>query len=414
MFQKFKNTYHEYPQNFWVLVGALFIDRVGGSLVYPFLALFITEKFNVGMTQVGAIFAIHAGGAFFGNMVGGAFADKFGRKTMLIIGLVFSAAVSILMGFINDWELFYGLAFVTGLLSEFGGPAVQAMMADILPPDKRPDGFGILRVVINLSVTIGPAIGGLLAGIDYLLLFITDTLVSLMTALIVLIKLPETKPALLQGQKEETVAQSLGGYSRVLKDKVFLAVIFLTTFTAIVYRQMSSTLSVFLRDVHGVLPRLYGYLLSMNAAMVVLFQFPVTRRVKRFHPLAIMAAGNVLYAVGFGLFGFTGQLWQFFAAMAILTVGEMVIAPIMQTMIADLAPQDMRGRYMAAFHVGWGVASAVGPWAAGVVLDNYNPNWIWYAGGIICSIVALGYFVLKGRVGHRFISLSEREKENMA
>jgi MFS family permease len=414
MFTRLKAAYQDYPKNFWILVGALFIDRVGGALIYPFLALYITGKFNVGMTEVGIIFAIHSGGAFFGNMAGGAFADKFGRKTMLVIGLVFSASITILMGLINEWELFYGLAFVTGLLSEFGGPAVQAMIADILPLEKRTDGFGILRVVINLSVTIGPAIGGVLAGINYLLLFITDSVISIITAIIVILALPETKPALKEGQVEETVVQSFGGYGRVLKDRVFLAFIFLSTFTMIVYMQMNSTLSVFMRDVHNIPAQYFGYLLSVNAAMVVLFQFFVTRRVKRFHPLLVMMVGNLFYAVGFGLFGFTAFYWQFILAMVILTIGEMINAPVMQTLVASIAPDHMRGRYMAVFHTGWGIAAAIGPLAAGVILDNYDPNWIWYAGGIICSVVALGYIVLKGRVGHRFVSLSERDKENMA
>lgn len=414
MLKKLRETYHDYPKNFWILIGALFIDRVGGALIFPFLALYITSKFNVGMTEVGIIFAIHSGAAFLGNIVGGAFADKFGRKKMLLIGLIFSAATSLLMGFVKEWEVFYGLAFVTGLLSNFGGPAVQAMLADILPAEKRPDGFGILRVVMNLSVTIGPAIGGVLAGVNYLLLFITDCVISCITALIVYFTLPETKPALAEGQQEETVLQSLAGYGRVLKDKIFLAIIFLTTFTAIVYMQMNSTLSVFLRDVHGISARNFGYLLSLNAAMVVVFQFLVTKRVKKIHQLSVMTLGNLFYAIGFGLFGFTSHYWQFVIAMVILTIGEMFIAPIIQTLIANIAPEDMRGRYMATFHIGWGIAAAIGPLTAGVVLDNYNPNWIWYAGGIICSFVAIGYFVLKLRIGDRFKPLENGKKEIVA
>lgn len=403
MFADLKNTFREYPRNFWVLIGALFIDRVGGSLVFPFLALYITSKFNVGMTEVGQIFAIYFGGAFFGNAIGGAFADKFGRRTMLIIGLVLSAASTILMGLVDNWDVFDQVVLLAGLLSEFGGPAVHAMIADILPIEKRAEGFGFLRVAANLSVTIGPAIGGLLAGIDFLLLFITDCVISVITAVIVFLALPETKPAPKKGAQEETIIQSLGGYFRVLKDKVFLVLIFLSTFTEFVYIQMNSTLSVFMRDMHGFPAQNFGYLLSINAAMVVLFQFMITRRVKRFHPLKVMLVANLLYAVGFGLFGFAVTYWHFITAIVILTIGEMVHAPVMQAMIANLAPEDMRGRYTAVFHTGWGVAAAFGPWAAGIVLDNYNPNWIWYAGGIICSSVALGFLLLKLRAGNRFL-----------
>ena len=130
MFKKIKSTLNEYPRTFWILISALFIDRVGGALIFPFLSLYITSKFNVGLAEVGALFAVNSLSSLFGNMVGGALADKFGRKTMLIIGLVFSALVSLGMGFINDWEMFYLLAFLTGFVSEFGGPAAQAMLTD--------------------------------------------------------------------------------------------------------------------------------------------------------------------------------------------------------------------------------------------------------------------------------------------
>ncbi len=406
MLTKIKNGYKEYPKPFKVLVLATLIDRLGGFLLFPFFSIYIIERFGVGMTQVGFLFAVFAGGSIIGSTIGGALADKYGRRSMLIIGLVFSAGSSLGMGFVEDWELFYLLAFLTGFISNFGGPAVQAMLADILPVEKRPDGFGLLRVTMNLAVTIGPAIGGVLAGINYLLLFIIDCVVSIITAIIVYFALPETKPEIPEGKKEESLLQSFGGYRKVFRDKLFLAFLFLTIFTAIVYMQMNTTLSVFLRDVHGTSPQGFGYIMSLNAAMVVLFQFWMTRRVKKYHQLSAMVVGNLLFAVGFAMYGFTNMYWGFLAAMVIITIGEMIIAPIVQTMVANLAPEDMRGRYMAAYHLGWGIASAVGPLAAGIVIDNYNPNWVWYAGGIICSMVALGYFILKTRIGERFQPLS--------
>lgn len=403
MLAKLRSNMGEYPRHFWMLIGALFIDRVGGALIFPFLSLYITNKFNVGMTEVGGIFAIHSISSFFGNIVGGALADKFGRRSMLIIGLIFSALISLGMGFIEDWDLFYLLAFLTGFVSNFSEPAVQAMLADILPVNQRPDGFGLLRVAMNLAVTIGPAIGGILAGISYMLLFIIDCVVSVITAFVVYFALPETKPLLEEGEKEESVIRSIGGYGKVLKDKIFLAFLFLTTFTAIVYFQMNTTLPVYLRDFHGVSSQGFGFILSLNALCVVLFQFWITRKVKKYHPLRIMMVGNLLYAVGFTLYGFTNTYWQYLAAMVIITIGEMVIAPIVQTLVANISPEDMRGRYMAAYQLGWGIAVAVGPFAAGIVIDNYNPNWVWYAGGIICSLVAMGYFILKKRIGDRLV-----------
>jgi len=397
VFNNFKKTVKEFPKNFWILVSALFIDRVGGALIFPFLSLYITTKFGVGMTEVGSVFAIHSASSFIGNMVGGALTDKYGRKSMLIIGLIISATVSLGMGFVREWEVFYLLAFLTGFVSNIGGPAAHAMMADILPQEKRTEGFGILRVVINLAVTIGPALGGILAGISFLILFILDFIVSCITALIVFFALPETKPALAEGKEEQGIIQTMAGYGIVLKDKLFLALMVLTTFTAIVYMQMNTTLSVFLNQQHALSTQQFGIILSLNAAMVVLFQFATTRLVKKRNPFAMMALGNIMYAIGFGLYGFVSAYAHFILAMVIITIGEMVIAPIIQSIIAEIAPEDMRGRYMAAFHISWGVASAVGPLAAGIIIDNYNPNWVWYAGGIICTITAVVYLGLKSK-----------------
>jgi len=414
MLKSFKDIYSHYPRNFWMLAGTMFIDRIGTAFVFPFLALFITNKFNVGMAQAGEILAIYFGGAIIGNMVGGAFADKFGRRMVLIVGLVLSAASSLAMGLVNQWDIFTQVVFAAGMCSELGNPAVQAMVADILPLEKRVDGLGILRVVLNLAVTIGPAVGGILAGTNYLLLFIGDVIISFTTAVIVYFALPETKPALKEGQMEESIVQSLGGYQRVFKDKLFMAIIFLSVLTGIVYMQLNSTLSVYLRDVHQVPARQYGYLLSINAAMVVLFQFFVTRRVKRFHPLIVLMAGNLFFALGFGSFGFNQQVWQFIISIIVITGGRMLYGPVVQALIATIAPQDLRARYMATFHTVWVLASGIAPLTAGVILDKYDPNWIWYACGIISIIVALGYFILDQRVSGQIDSLCEIKNTNMA
>jgi MFS family permease len=402
MLSSLKNIYEEYPSKFWVLIGVYFIDRVGGALIYPFLSLYITGKFGVGMTQVGVMLAIHSVSAFIGNLLGGALADRFGRKSMLIVGLVSSASVSLSMGLVQDWKIFYLLVSLTGFLSHIGDPAASAMMADILPVEKRTDGYGVLRVAVNLAVTIGPAIGGLMAGVSYLLLFVMDCVISFAAALLVARSLPETKPAVPEGHVQDSMLQTVKGYGIVFTDKLLLVIITLTMFTAIVYLQINSSLSVYLRDLYGISAQQYGTIFSLNALIVVVMQFSITKQVKKFQPLWMMALGNLLYAGGFAMYGFVKGYPAFLLAMVVITLGEMVIAPVIQTVVAYIAPHDMRGRYMAAFQIGRQSAAAIGPLVAGVVLDNYNPHWLWYGGGLICCTVAAGYLVLNKRAGEQF------------
>ena len=401
MLAKIRNTYHEYPHTFWMLIIAVFIDHVGGALIYPFLSLFITDKFGVGMTQVGQIFAIYAIFGVFGNIVGGAMTDRFGRKAMLIFGLVVSALTALMMGFVNDFNVFYIITAIVGLFSNAGGPAQQAMVADLLPEKQRAEGFGMMRVVANLAMVIGPAIGGLLASRSYLYLFILDAIISTVTALFVIVVLPETKPQTSKEHEKENFTKTLSGYRIVLKDRLFVVYILISMLLTIAYMQMNSTLSVFLRDVHQVAPQGYGYLLSLNAAMVVILQFWTTRRLKNYPPLLMMALGTLLVGVGLAMFGFTSLYAIFIVAMIILTIGEMIWAPVGQALVARFAPEDMRGRYMALFGFAWIIPSAIGPLAAGVIMDNYNPNWVWYACGIIAAVAALGFTAMHLRAGHR-------------
>lgn len=394
----FETLFHEYPRQFWTLVLATFIDRLGGALMFPFFTLYITKRFDVGMTEVGILFGLFSVASVVGSTFGGALTDRLGRKGMLIFGLIASALTSLLMGVVSTIELFFFSALFVGLFANTGGPAQQAMVADLLSKEQRAQGFGILRVVANLAITIGPAIGGLLATRSYLLLFVCDAVFSLITAGIVALALRETKPDTHPDEAEPTMVQTFGGYLDVLRDVTFVlfmgACILMTT----VYMQMNTSLSVYLRDVHGVSEQGFGYVLSLNAGMVVLFQFPITRWAKKYRPLLVMTMGTLLYALGFALYGFVSAYGLFLLAMAIITIGEMLVVPISQALVAQFSPEDMRGRYMAVFGFSWVIPSAIGPLLAGLIMDNSDPRWVWYAAGLVGLAAASGFMLLQRRV----------------
>jgi MFS family permease len=389
--QQLDGIYREYPRPFWTLVGVTFIDRLGGFLLFPFFALYITSRFGVGMTQVGVLFALFSVSSFVGSMLGGALTDRIGRKAMLIFSLLTTSLSSVIMGLVDSLQVFYVLALVVGVVTETGGPAHQAMVADLLPEEKRAQGYGIIRVAFNVSAALGPAIGGFLAARSYLLLFITDAVISLITAAIVYTSLPETKPEARPGAPVESMAGTFRGYFTVLRDRLFMLFIGACMLMGLVYMNMNTTLGVYLRDTHAVPEAGYGLLLSLNAVMVVLLQFPITRRIEDKPPMLMMALGMALYAIGFAMYGFVSAYVLFMAAMAIITVGEMLVAPVSQAVTASMAPEDMRGRYMAVFGFSWSIPFIVGPLMAGAIMDNLDPRWLWYAAGLI-GILATAAF----------------------
>jgi MFS family permease len=399
--EKAKNVYAEYPRTFWTLVTITFIDRVGGAMLFPFFALYLTRKFGVGMTEVGVLFAVFSLSGFISSTIGGALTDRLGRKGIVIFSLIASSVSAVAMGLVTSFEAFFVLAMTVGILSDVAGPAHNAMVADILPEEKRAQGYGIIRVAFNLSVTIGPIIGGLLATRSYLALFIADAVISLITAALVWRFMPETKPAPKAGAVQESMAGTFGGYFRVLRDLPFLMFMGTCILMTLVYLNMNTTLGVYLRDAYGIPESGYGYILSLNAAMVVLFQFGITRRIEKRPPMLMMALGAALYAIGFAMYGFVSTYILFLLAMVIITAGEMIVAPVGQALVAKFAPEEMRGRYMAVFGYSWGISFMIGPYLAGIVLDNFDPRFLWYAAGIIGTLSVMGFLGLHRRVETR-------------
>src|SRR5215207_6414207 len=394
-----KKVYNEYPRAFWIYNVIVFIDRLGGFMLYPFFALYLTQKFNIGMSTVGILFAIFSISGMVGSALGGALADRMGRKVVIIISLVLSSLSALGMGFAPTLTIFVAVVAIVGTLSSIGHPAHEAVVADLLPPDKRAEGYGIIRVVFNLAVIIAPPIAGLLIARSYLTLFIVDAVISLISAAIVIFALPETKPQAHAHAKPESMKQTFAGYRRVFKDSAFLSFIGVTVMMTLVYMNMNSTLGVYLRDQHGLPEMRYALLISINAIIVVLFQFWVTRRLQKYKPLLMMAAGSLLYAIGFAMYGFIPTFALFVVAMIIITIGEMVVSPFQQSLVASFAPEHMRGRYMAVSGLSWSISFTVGPYFAGLLLDSANPQLLWVFCGLIGILATLG-FVARNRDTH--------------
>jgi MFS family permease len=411
MFTKVKNTYKEFPETFWVITLASFIDNIGSFMLMPFISLYMTQKFGIGMVEAGIVFLIVGIGHLVGGLVGGALIDKFGRKKMALYGLFISGSFSIIMVLIHNINTLYIVVGLMGLFGSLGGPARGAMLADVLPPKQRAEGYGILRVVVNLSATIGPALGGFLATDNFAWIFIGDAISSAITAVIFFIKVPETKPepkpkkiedGLEIPEKEETIASTMGGYKEVFRDWKFMFFIGVSMIMSLVYVNMNFTLPVFLVDDLEFSPKIYGWLISMNAFMVVVLQFWLTRRVKRFPALIIIGIGNLLYGIGFAMYGFISSMLFVFIAMIIITIGEMIIAPFAQAIAANFAPEDKRGRYLAVFGFSGIIPMMFGTIAFGAIMDNYNSIWVWYICGVLSLFAVGGYFLLHKFAKDRF------------
>jgi MFS family permease len=392
MITRIQQTIADYPREFWILFGGTLVNSAGSALIFPFFTLYMRQRFDIPMITIGVLMAVMSGMGLVSGTLGGALSDHFGRKLLMVGGLTLAAMASFTMGLVDTAGAFIAVATFISLLFPLFGPASQAMIADLVEPGKRARAYGLIRVVANLGVAIGPAIGGFLAERSYFILFAGDAITSLIFAGIILFFIIETKP---QVREEERAAQGIG-YGPLLRDTPFVLFCLVSVSVTAVYAQMNSTWPVFMKENYGILERQYGLMMSLNAAMVVLFQFPITEFTERHARTTMLALGAVLYAIGFGLVGFVGTAPLFALSIAIWTVGEMVHVPVSQAYVADIAPDDMRGRYMGVTGLTWGIGWGIGPFLAGLVMDRADPHYVWY-GCLVIGLVAAIAFMRLGR-----------------
>jgi MFS family permease len=397
--QRVRGTISDFPPQFWILFGGMLVNAAGSSLIFPFFTLYVRQRFGVPMTTIGVAMTMMGVIGLVSGAVGGALADRFGRKTLMVGGLMLAAVSSFTMGLVDSLVAFVAVAIFINFIFPLSRPAFEAVVADLVEPEKRARAYGLTRVAFNLGVAIGPAVGGFLAERSYFTLFVGDAITSLIFAFIILFFIAETKP---QVAEEERAAHG-AGYGPLLRDTPFLMFCLVSIAVVVIYAQMNSTWPVYMKENYGITERQYGLMMSLNAAMVVLFQFPITSFTERYARTTMLALAAVLYGVGFGLVGFVSTAAFFALAIAIWTVGEMVHVPVAQAYVADVAPEDMRGRYMGAAALTWGVGWSLGPLLAGLMMDFGDPHYVWYG----CLIVGLAAAVAFLRLG-RWQSNAER------
>jgi MFS family permease len=394
MLQRLRRYGRTFPRQVWVLVAGTFVNALGSGLVFPFLTLYLRQRMGVSLVQIGFVFTLNSATSLAAGMVGGLLADRVGRRLVMLASLVATAVVLFLMGVATTFIQVAALAAALGLTSPIFGPARDAMLADLTQPDQRAEAYSVLRVASNMGFAVGPAIGGFLAATSYFLSFSFAALGSLIFFVLTLTLVKETRPA---AASEDKASVPLAGFGPVLRDRVFMTFIGMFVLTSIVYSQITTNLPVYMKESFGLGEQYFGWVMTTNAAMVVVFQMWVTRKVAPWKRLTAMAVGAVLYAVGVGAISGITFFAGFILCATVYTVGEMIVAPVATAFVADLSPADMRGRYMGVLSLTWGASYGIGPALGGAIYDAGFRQQLWLMSGALGLVAAAGFLLLQRR-----------------
>ncbi|MEU4402460.1 MDR family MFS transporter [Micromonospora orduensis] len=385
----FRDTTGGLPTTFWYLWTGTLINRLG-SFVLVFLAIYLTQERGFSASQAGLVLGLWGVGGAVGTTAGGTLADRWGRRPTLLTAHVGAAAMMLALGLARDlWAVALG-ALLLGLFAEAARPAFGAMMIDVVPAKDRLRAFSLNYWAINLGFACAAILAGLAAQADYLLLFVVDAGTMLITALIIFVKVPETREA---GPAATATAQAPRGALRtILTDRVYLGFVALNLFAALVFLQHISMLPIAMGD-DGLSPATYGSVIALNGILIVVGQLFVPRLIRGRSRSHVLALAAVVMGVGFGLTAFAGTAWFYGLTVLIWTVGEMLNSPSNSTLIAELSPAELRGRYQGVFSLSWQIAGASAPILGGLVREHAGNDTLWYACAVIGALTAVAHLV---------------------
>ena len=397
--QAFSNSY---PRQFWLLMGGMLINTIGMMFIWPFLNIYLKETLGIPVATATLLPMLEQGVSLFTTLAAGSVADRFGRKWLMALSLGAGSGIYLLMGFATQWWMFAVLLGLRGFFLPLYRVAADTMVADLITNEsERMPAYSLLRTVNNLGVAIGPVLGGFVAAVSYKASFLTAASAMLFFAILVTVGMKETLPG---GRKSfggtdiKPSGGPPGGYRAILRDHTFMIALLAFAFNGMGSALPFQLLGIYGKENFGLSESIVGMIVMVNALMVVFFQVPVARLTRKLESLKVLATGAVFYALGIISMAFGSQALHFALGMAILTVGELLIAPTFISFAVNLAPEEMRGRYMSAYWVGWSVSRGIGPALAGQVYDAVSPTAIWYMGGmwnllaaVIFASLAPGY-----------------------
>lgn len=385
---------YDYPPQYWLVAFGVLISSVGSSMIWPFQLIYISNVLNQPLSRIATLITISSLTGMLVSFAGGSIADKLGRRPIMIGALLVHGLGFILMSLADSYTAFLLPMTLMGAAMPFYAIGSDAMMADMIAPEKRVDAYAILRMINNAGIAIGPAIGGVvISALSYIYAFYGAALGMFIFSVLLILFSRETLTRTASVTSSTPVKERLGGYERVFQDRGFVAFVGAVTLGMIAPLLMWTLLAVYTNRYYGLPEDLYRWLPITNALMCVFVQYPVTYVTRRFPAGIIATLGMLVYALGVGSVALMTTFDGFLLSMVIITFGELILIPTASKYVADIAPEDLRGRYMSLYWLTWGLARALAPIIGGFLHDQISPQAIWWGGlafGLVSTAILLG------------------------
>jgi hypothetical protein len=379
---RYRAAYAGLPREVWWLAVALFVNRCG-AMVLPFLTLYLTQKLGFSGALAGRMVSVYGVGAVCGAYLGGRLAERFGAIRFQTVCLFLAGPGFMLLPLWKTWPAMAANLFLVSLIAEAVRPANATAITQLTTPANRMRAFALQRLAANFGFSFGPAIGGLLATIDFKWLFFVDGFSTMAAggALLAIFRMQRIKRAV-------DVHASAVAAASPLRDRLFVGFLLLMLANMIVFFQFGSTYPLFLHDHFGLNTDSIGLMFAVNTTVIVLFEMLLVDAIKEWPLLRTIGWGCLISCVGFGMLPFGQTAPYAVAAMLVLTMGEMLSLALSTGFVANRSGAGGEASYMGWYMVMLATASVAGP-AIGSAIYQANPNAVWYAAlGVGVAVLA--------------------------
>jgi MFS family permease len=386
----FTDTTGGLPRTFWHLWTVTLINKLG-SFVVIYMTLYLSLVRGYSPATIGILLGIEGAGAVIGTQIAGSLTDRWGRRKTLVLGNFVAAGVLVALAFADSvWAIGALMAAVGGALN-MSRPAFSAMIADIVPAPDRVRAYTLNYWAINLGFSGAALLAGLLAGYNYQLIFFVNALAIASTAVLVLVKVPETMPTLARVPDNSKSAEPRGALRVILHDRVFLAFVGLTFLPAFLLSSMEALLPIQVTG-SGLTEQQFSWIIATNGIIIVIGQLFIPKLVDGKRRSRVLALACLFWAFGVGAVGLVSTVPLFMLTVVVWTIGEMLQTPANSATIADLAPIHMRGRYQSVFSLAFQGAMLTAPALGGLGMQHMG-NWWWAIAFGVGIVAAVGNLV---------------------
>ena len=389
----YKNAFSGLSKNIWLLSIVMLVNRAG-TMVLAFMTLYCN---HIGYTikQGGIVVAIYGIGSIFGAFFGGRISDKVGFYYTQFFALFSGGCLFILLGQMESYIAICICTFFLSMVNESFRPANSSAIAYYSTIKNRTQSYSLVRLSVNLGWAIGSALGGILAAINYHLLFWVDGFTNISAGIVLLLILPKVTYAEQQKTKNKNNGDVLD--KKAYQDKTFLYFLCFQILFAACFFQLFTTIPLYFKTVLKLSEDTIGTIMAATGVMIVIFEMVLVYILqKRKSFLQLMVYGSLLMAVSYFILNIPMHNVLIIAifSMIIITVAEMVSMPFMNSFYISRTTEKNRGQYAGMYTMAWSIAQVLGSYVGSALADNVGFYYFWIIVGCTCVVAASGYYWL--------------------